>query len=144
MLTGWLWSRRFPPVCGVPFQGWPKYQKFWGKSFCFMPDCIHIISSRSSTLMLSIIVALPADIGTQLLGLPTWTKDEWVSRNPPGVPHQIGTAESYSHVDWEAIRFLTSPVWSHPECIMYAYKKNILWIYIHSAGSVPLENSVQF
>lgn len=32
-------------------------------------------------------------------GLPTWTKDEWVSMDPPGVPHQIGTAESYSYMD---------------------------------------------
>ena len=42
----------------------------------------------------AVTAALPTNPGTQLPGLPTCTKDEQVSRTPPGVPHGTGTAES--------------------------------------------------
>ena len=88
MLTGWLWSGKFCLVHGKSFHEWPKYQRLWGKSFCFMPDCIRILSSRSSTLMLSVTAALASQHGPKMSGSP-WILQVFLTRL--GLPSHIAT-----------------------------------------------------
>lgn len=43
--------------------------------------------------------------------LLTWTEHQWLSKNPRGLPHQIGTSKASILEEWAATR-LSSPMWA--------------------------------
>lgn len=57
--------------------------------FCLFAFCVLLVSSFPLLLLL-----LPSLISEpDFLEIPMWTKEQWLSRNPLSLLHQMGTAE---------------------------------------------------
>lgn len=67
-------------------------------------------------LLLLLLLLLPSFTSSEphfFFGLPTWTKDQKLSRNPQSFQCQIGTAETFSLVDCSATGFSTQMMYLH-------------------------------
>lgn len=124
-----------------------------GKIFWFLPSCRPILLGSSVTLLvMSSALLLPPLLNSStgnISGLPTWTEDQWLPRNPllPPAPHW--TTEVPSLVDSASPRFSASSVYRQPSRLhrMYqtsqskkSYFKRFKGMYVHSLASFPLEN----
>lgn len=62
--------------------------------------------------MKPLLMPLPTLLASEvsLFGLLTWTKDRWLSKNPPGFQNQMGTSEISSLMKYASTGFSASPV----------------------------------
>lgn len=87
-----------PHKCGAPSRGSPDERRAEGK-LCFLPSCLCVLLARSSALLLLLLLLLsplPLTSHSGFFGFPTWTEDQWLSWNHPGLQHWGGTAETRS------------------------------------------------